>query len=119
MGREKYKTAPHKGFLGILYSASDWYLKFDLDGMLKVPVFLKFLLFVQIYYYFLFSKKVIIIDLTYPCEKNMNQCHEKSLRNTIDCVVQLDLMAGLLISMLKRLALGDFVLSQLEVTFVA
>ena len=49
----------------------------------------------------------------------MNQCHEKSLRNTIDCVVQLDLMAGLLISMLKRLALGDFVLSQLEVTFVA
>ena len=36
----KTKTAPRKGFLGVLRSASDWNLGFDLDGMLVVPVFL-------------------------------------------------------------------------------
>ena len=33
------KIALRKGFLGILHSAYDWKLKFDLDGMLVVPVF--------------------------------------------------------------------------------
>ena len=37
---KKPKTAPRKGFLGVLHSASDWNLEFDLDGMLVVPVFL-------------------------------------------------------------------------------
>ena len=37
---KKPKTAPRKGFLGILHSASGWNLKFDLDGMLVVLVFL-------------------------------------------------------------------------------
>ena len=37
---KKTKTAPLKGFLGILHSASDRNLEFDLDGMLVVPVFL-------------------------------------------------------------------------------
>ena len=94
---KKPKTAPRKGFLGVLHSASDWNLKFDLDGMLVVPVFLAvstlrpdLLLFSRS------TKKVIIIELTCPCEENMNQWH----RNTIPCVVQLDLMAGLFISML-------------------
>ena len=41
LGKEKNpKTAPCKGFLGILHSASGWNLEFDLDGMLVVPVFL-------------------------------------------------------------------------------
>ena len=37
---KKPKTAPRKGFLGILHSGPDWNLKFDLDGMLVVLVFL-------------------------------------------------------------------------------
>ena len=37
---KKPKTAPRKGFLGMLHSASDWNLKFDLDGMFVVSVFL-------------------------------------------------------------------------------
>ena len=44
---------------------------------------------------------------------------EKGFRNTIHCVVQLDLMVSLFISMLQRFALRNFVLSQLEVAFVA
>ena len=44
---------------------------------------------------------------------------KKSHKNTIPCVVQLDLTAGLFISMLLKLALEVFVLSQLEVAYVA
>ena len=97
LGKEKNLKPPRKGFLGILHSASDWNLKFDLDGTLEVPVFLAvFSLRPDILLFLRSTKKVIIIELTCPCEENMNQWH----RNTIPCVVQLDLMAGLFISML-------------------
>ena len=75
---KKPKTAPCKGFLGILHSASDWNLKFDLVGMLVVWVFLAvsslrpdILLFLRS------TKKVIIIELTCPCEEIMNQWNEE------------------------------------------
>ena len=44
---------------------------------------------------------------------------KKSHKNTISNTIQLDLTAGLFISMLLKLALRFFVLSQLEVAYVA
>ena len=74
MEGQKPKTALHKGFLGILHSTSDWNLKLDLNGMLVVSVFLT----VSTFYPLLFSMsttKVIIIEMTYPCEENMSHWH--------------------------------------------
>ena len=39
---KKPKTAPRKAFLGILHSASDWNLEFDLDGMSRSLHFWQF-----------------------------------------------------------------------------
>ena len=75
---KKPKTAPCKDFLGILHSASGWNLNFDLDGILVVPVFLAVSTLRPAILLFLRStKKVIIIDLSYPCEDNMSSWHEK------------------------------------------
>ena len=75
---KKRKTAPRKGFLGILHSASDWNLEFDLDGMLVVPVFLAVsTLRPDILLFSRSTKKVIITELTCPCEENMSQRHEE------------------------------------------
>ena len=68
-------TAPRKGFLGVLHSASDWNLEFDLDGMLVVRVVLAVIS--SILLFSRSTKKVIIIELTCPCEENMSQCHEE------------------------------------------
>ena len=73
---EKLKTTPRKGFLGILHSAFDWNLKFDVDGMLLVPVFLAYVLS-DILLSLISTKKVITIELTCPCEENMSQWHEE------------------------------------------
>ena len=71
-------TAPHKGFGGILHSASEWNLKFDLDGMLVVPVFLAVsTLRSDILLLSMSTNKVIIIELTCPCDENMSQWHEE------------------------------------------
>ena len=79
LGKEKKpQTTPRKGFLGILHSASDWNLEFDLDGMLVVPVFLAVsTLHPDILLFSRSTKKVIIIELTCPCEENMSQWHEE------------------------------------------
>ena len=75
---KKPKTAPRKGFLGVLHSASDWNLEFDLDEMLVVPVFLAVsTLRPDILLFSRSTKKVIIIELTCPCEGNMSQWHEE------------------------------------------
>ena len=75
---KKPKTAPRKGFLGVLDSASDWNLEFDLDGMLVVPVFLAVsTLRLDILLFSRSTKKVIIIELTCPCEQDMSQWHEE------------------------------------------
>ena len=74
MEEQKPKTALRKGFLGILHSTSDWNLNLDLNGMLVVSVFLT----VSTFYPLLFSMsttKVIIIEMTYPCEENMSHWH--------------------------------------------
>ena len=70
--------------------------------MLVIPVFLAVsILCPDILLFSMSTKKVIIIEQTCPCEENMSQWHEqKSQRNTIHHVVQLDLIAGLFISML-------------------
>ena len=78
MEGKKSKTAPSKGFLGILHSASDWNLEFDLDGILVVPVFLAVsTLRPDILLFSRSTKKVIIIEQTRPCEENMSQWHEE------------------------------------------
>ena len=75
---KKPKTAPRKGFLGVLHSASDWNLEFDLDGMLVVPVFLAVsTLRPDILLLSRSSKMLIIIELTCPCEENMSKWHEE------------------------------------------
>ena len=72
------KTASCKGFLGILHSAPDWNLKFDLDGMLVVPVLLTVsTLHPDILLFLMSSKKVIIIELTCPYKENVSQWHEE------------------------------------------
>ena len=77
-GEKKPKTAPRKDFLGILHSVSDWNLKFNLDGMLVAPVFLSVsTLRPDILLLLSSAKKVIIIELTCPCEENMSQWHEE------------------------------------------
>ena len=75
---KKSKTAPRKGFLGIFHPASDWNLKFDLDGMLVVAVFLTVsTLRPDILLFSMSTKKVIIIELTCPCKEKMSQWHEE------------------------------------------
>ena len=75
---KKTKTAPCKGFLGILHSASDWILEFDLGGMLVVMVFLAVSpVRPDILPFSRSTKKVIITELTCPCEENMSQQHEE------------------------------------------
>ena len=69
----KPKTASRKGFLGILHSASDWNLKFDLDGMLVVLVFLKVPTLHPDILPFLVSIEKVIIELTCPCEEDMSE----------------------------------------------
>ena len=69
--------APRKGFLGILHSASNWNLEFDLDGMLVVPVFQAVAtLWPDLLLFSRSTKNVIIIELTCPCEEN-DMCHEE------------------------------------------
>ena len=71
---KKPKTAPCKGFLSISNSASDWNLKFDFDGMLVALVFLTVsTLRSDILLFSRSTQKVIIIELTCPCEENMSQ----------------------------------------------
>ena len=78
---KKTKTAPHKDFLGMLHSASNWNLEFDLDVMLVVPVFLAVsALCPDILLFSRSTKKLIIIELTCPCEENMSQWHEEKLQ---------------------------------------
>ena len=75
---KKPKTGPRKVFLGVLHSASDWNLEFDLNGMLVVPVFWAVsTLRPDISLFSRSTKKVIIIELTCPCEENMSQWHEE------------------------------------------
>ena len=58
----------------MLHSASDWNLKFDLDKMLVVPEFLAVpTLHQDILLFSESTKKVIIIELTCPCEENMSE----------------------------------------------
>ena len=75
---KKPKTAPRKCFLGILHSAPDWNLRFDLDGMLVVMVFLAVsTLCPDIFLFSMSTKEVIIIELSCPSEENMSQWHEQ------------------------------------------
>ena len=67
------KTASRNGFYDILHSASDWNLKFDLDGMLVVPGFITIsTLCPDILLFSVSTKKVIIIELTCPCQENIS-----------------------------------------------
>ena len=71
---KKPKTAPRKCFLFILHPASEWNLRFDLDGILVVLVFLAVsTLRPDILLFSMSAKKVIIIELRCPCEENMSQ----------------------------------------------
>ena len=64
--------------LHLVSLASEWNLKFDLDEMLVVPVFLAVpTLYPDIILFLRFTKTVIIIELTYHCEENMSQWHEE------------------------------------------
>ena len=72
-----------KEFTGILHKACNWKLSFDSeDNNLVVPPYLAvtslrpdlLLLSKQ-------SKKVILIELTYPCEENMEARHHDKLHN--------------------------------------
>ena len=97
--KKKPKTAPRTAFLGILHWASDWNLEFDLDGMLVVPVFLTVsTLCPYILFFSRSTKKVIIIELTCPCEENVWHA-EKSQKYYPQCC-SIRLMASLFISML-------------------
>ena len=62
---------------GILHSASDWKLRFDYgDDKLVVPSFLAITtLRPDILLFSTITKKVVIIELTCPCEENMSQLH--------------------------------------------
>ena len=62
---------------GILHSASDWKLRFDYgDDKLVVPSFLTITtLRPDILLFSAITKKVVIIELTCPCEENMSQWH--------------------------------------------
>ena len=79
LGKEK-KLKLHLIKVSLTYytPASDWNLEFDLDGILVVVVFSAVSTFRPDILLFLRStKKVIIIELTCPCEKNMSQWHEE------------------------------------------
>ena len=58
------------------------------------------------------TKKVIIIELTCPCEENLSQWHEEKPQKHYPLCCSIRSKAGLFVSMLQRLALRVFVLSQ-------
>ena len=68
---EKPKTTSHRGFYGILNSASDWSLEFDLKVFLSVSILSPVILLLS-----LSSKNVITIELTCPVKENMSQWHK-------------------------------------------
>ena len=62
---------------GILNSASDWKLCFDLGDKLVIPAFLTIsTLRPDILLFSILTKKVVIIELTSPCEENMAEWHK-------------------------------------------
>ena len=76
--KEGQKSKSRKGFSGILHSAADWNLRFDLDEPLVIPSFLSVSsLRPDILLFSCSTRMVIIIELTCPCEENMSQWHEE------------------------------------------
>ena len=116
---KKPKTAPCKGFLDLLHSDSEWNLKFDLDGMLVVALLLAVSTLPPYMSLFLMpTKKVIIIELTCPCEENMSQWHvEKSQKYYLRCCSIISNGWSVYFYAIE-VSVRVFVLSQLEVTFV-
>ena len=58
------------------------------------------------------TKKVIIIELICPYEENLSQWHEEKPQKYYQLCFSIRSKAGLFISMLKRLVIRVFVLSQ-------
>ena len=75
---QRCQKSSKKKYLGIFHSASDWKLRFDLDDGLVIPSSLAISsLRPDILIFSPSSRKVIIIELTCPCEENMGDWHEE------------------------------------------
>ena len=87
--------------------------------MLAVPVFLAVSnLFPDILLFSGSTKKVIIIELTCPCEENMNQWHEENSQKYYPLCCSIRSNGCSLYFYAIEVGARDFVLSQLEVAFV-
>ena len=60
---------------GILHEASDWVLLTDLDNLVIPPFIAVSSLRPDIFLFFVSTKRVVIIELTCPCEENMENWH--------------------------------------------
>ena len=77
--KEGSKKAPHKArHSGLLFRAPDWILKADLSDDLVFPVFIAHTSQrPDMVIYSKSTKRVIIIELTCPCEENMEDWHRE------------------------------------------
>ena len=74
---DKAKKSNKKRSLGLLHAAPDWKLLCDLDSKLVFPSFIAVtVLCPDIVLYSVVEKTVILIELTCPCEENMEQWHQ-------------------------------------------
>ena len=71
------KKTPH---VGMLHQSVDWILKADLDEMYNFPLHIAYKeLQPDITIYSNSAKKVILIELTCPCEENMEKWHDHKI----------------------------------------
>ena len=72
----KVKKQPKKHHTGLLHLADDWKMLVDLDSKLVFPSFIAITsLRPDLVLYSLAKKTVIILELTCPCEENMEEWH--------------------------------------------
>ena len=73
----KQKKTPH---VGTLHQSVDWILKADLDKKYNFPLHIAYTeLRPDITIYSNSTKKVILIELTCPCEENMEKWHDHKI----------------------------------------
>ena len=100
-----------------MHSATEWNLKFDLDGMLVAPLF--FASVPDILLFSVSSKKVIIIILTCPCEEDMSQWHEEKSQKYYPLCCSIRSNVWYVYFYHIEVGAGVFVLNQSEVGVVA
>ena len=81
--------------VGILHQASDWVLLADLDGNYCFPIHIAFTqLRSDITIFSNALRKVILVDLTCPCEENVESWHSTKVDNYLALKTTIEMLYG-------------------------